>query len=231
MAGVRIDKGPLQASARCSEVPQADWDKLLSRRYIYITSSFNDDCRMLLQFVDEAKEMYEVLGYSTPDELIEKELKIDPADARLAYEWLEKYRPDFAIPYAETVKRARAAQCALAQVQLLTVKPGNPTGNNQYQSGKRSNRTNSTQTSGTGAEYLLRRLARSHPDIFAAYQRGQYKSVRQAAIAAGIVKVKSPDEKAIDAWNKAENRLIVLSLIVESLEPHELAVLRDRLEQ
>lgn len=40
---------------------------------------------------------------------------------------------------------------------------------------------------GTSADYLTARIARDRPDILAALRRGEYKSVRQAAIAAGIV--------------------------------------------
>jgi len=36
---------------------------------------------------------------------------------------------------------------------------------------------------GNNQEYLLRCLARDHKDIFAAYERDEYPSVRQAAIA------------------------------------------------
>jgi hypothetical protein len=39
---------------------------------------------------------------------------------------------------------------------------------------------------GTGAEYLSRRLLRDHPAIFGAFERGDYPSVRAAAIAAGL---------------------------------------------
>lgn len=40
----------------------------------------------------------------------------------------------------------------------------------------------------TNRDYLLRRLARDHPEILARYERGEFKSVRAAAIAAGIIK-------------------------------------------
>jgi hypothetical protein len=40
----------------------------------------------------------------------------------------------------------------------------------------------------TGAIYLCRRLARDHPAIFAALERGTYRSIYEAAIAAGVVK-------------------------------------------
>jgi hypothetical protein len=49
---------------------------------------------------------------------------------------------------------------------------------------------------GTGASYLVRRLKRDAPDIAAALARGEYRSARAAAIAAGIVKVPTPMERA-----------------------------------
>ena len=68
---------------------------------------------------------------------------------------------------------------------------------------------------GTGEEYLLRRLkgrdADKGTDFVAKWERGVYKSVRSAAIAAGIVKVKPRDsDKGRDPidrvrmyWNRA----------------------------
>jgi hypothetical protein len=41
---------------------------------------------------------------------------------------------------------------------------------------------------GNSTSYLLRRLARSRPDILRRYRDGHFKSVRAAAIAAGIIK-------------------------------------------
>lgn len=67
---------------------------------------------------------------------------------------------------------------------------------------KRSNRTN-IQTSGTGAEYLLRRLAKTAPEFVDRYEAGEFPSVRAAAIAAGIVKVPSVLDKLRTAWRKA----------------------------
>jgi hypothetical protein len=43
--------------------------------------------------------------------------------------------------------------------------------------------------------YLLRRLARDHPDILAAYERGEFKTPTAAARAAGIIKDKTSLEK------------------------------------
>lgn len=53
------------------------------------------------------------------------------------------------------------------------------------------------------AAHLLRRLARDHPDILAAYERGDFPSARAAAKAAGIVKDPAPLKLLQKAWDKA----------------------------
>ena len=69
----------------------------------------------------------------------------------------------------------------------------NPNGKNQHtkQVGQvdNINLTNDEPKGGTSATYLLKRLKRDAPEMAEAYIQGEYKSVRAAAIAAGIVKV------------------------------------------
>jgi hypothetical protein len=55
-------------------------------------------------------------------------------------------------------------------------------------SGKVQGDYNHLERGTTGKPYILARLARDHPDILAAYERGEYRSARQAGIAAGFVK-------------------------------------------
>jgi hypothetical protein len=46
------------------------------------------------------------------------------------------------------------------------------------------------QVKGSGGQkYLVSRIARDHPDVLERMKQGEFLSVRQAAIAAGIVKV------------------------------------------
>jgi hypothetical protein len=40
---------------------------------------------------------------------------------------------------------------------------------------------------GTSAEYLTRRIARDHPDVLSRMQAGEFRSVRAAALEAGII--------------------------------------------
>ena len=74
--------------------------------------------------------------------------------------------------------------------------PGNPTGVNQTTEGNYNNYNNSgdgTPKQGTSQDYLLARLRRDHPAILSRLEAGEFRSVRAAAIEAGIVK----DEKRV----------------------------------
>ena len=50
---------------------------------------------------------------------------------------------------------------------------------------------------GNSAIYQLRRIARDAPDIYEAFKQGEFQSVRQAAIAAGVVRVPTPYEQVL----------------------------------
>lgn len=56
---------------------------------------------------------------------------------------------------------------------------------------------------GNGSEYLLRRLAKTAPDILDRYEAGEFKSVRAASIAAGHIKVATVLERLLKLWEKA----------------------------
>ncbi len=56
---------------------------------------------------------------------------------------------------------------------------------------------------GTDPSYLVRRLKRDHHDIAERLVRGEFRSVRQAAIAAGIIHVKTPLEQLRHWWKRA----------------------------
>lgn len=59
-----------------------------------------------------------------------------------------------------------------------------------------SNGSNRTIRRGTRAEYLTARIARDRPDILEQMKAGAFRSVRQAAIAAGIVQPPTPLDQA-----------------------------------
>jgi hypothetical protein len=55
---------------------------------------------------------------------------------------------------------------------------------------------------GNSQSYLASRLKRDRPDIAARVEAGEFKSMRAAAVEAGIIKVKPPLEIALAAYNK-----------------------------
>jgi len=66
------------------------------------------------------------------------------------------------------------------------------------------NRANNTVIRGsTNADYLTARIARDRPDILERMKAGEFPSVRQAGIAAGIVRVPTGLDALRRAWGKA----------------------------
>jgi hypothetical protein len=56
---------------------------------------------------------------------------------------------------------------------------------------------------GNSVDYLAARIKRDRPDIAEAVERGEFPSIRQAAIAAGIVKQTTPLDTLRRAWRRA----------------------------
>ena len=56
---------------------------------------------------------------------------------------------------------------------------------------------------GNSADYLTARIARDHPAILDRMKAGEFRSVRAAAIEAGIVKPDTPLTLLMRAWNRA----------------------------
>ena len=80
----------------------------------------------------------------------------------------------------------------LAGTQAVTVKQGAHVDNINM----------SVVRGGTGAEYLLRRLAKTEPAIVKRYEAGEFQSVRAAAIEAGIIKIPSAVDVAVKSYLK-----------------------------
>ena len=91
---------------------------------------------------------------------------------------------------------------------------GNPTGANQHV--RNVDNINIPPTKGgTDPTYLLARMKRDAPDVAQDYLDGKHKSIRAAAIVAGIIKIPSNYEQAIKAIGK--------------LTPDELLMLKEYL--
>ena len=96
-----------------------------------------------------------------------------------------------------TERQARTA-AQHARAQAVEVRQGQPKKESNLSNGK-----NTFQHGGNGSEYLLRRLAKTAPDILDRYEAGEFKSVRAASIAAGHIKVATVLERLLKLWEKA----------------------------
>ena len=81
--------------------------------------------------------------------------------------------------------------------------------------------TNSETGKGNSAEYLTRRIARDHPDIFERLKAGEYRSTRAAALEAGIIHptatIRTDDAESIAATLRRQLKPAVLQQLTELL--------------
>jgi len=85
----------------------------------------------------------------------------------------------------ETAKTSTAVVMTRAQQPATLFDVGRPTVEEQTNKG---DDITFISDRGTAADYLTARIARDHPDILSRMKAGEYKSVRAAATAAGLVK-------------------------------------------
>lgn len=195
MVAVRIDSGPPAAWMRPYEVEKSNWRRLMNAKTEFLKTNIPYDCRCLLEFVQDAEEMYEVLGFSSPSEMILKGYELDPEEVNLAFSWLEIVSPEDVVSYKDAVYMGRT----------LRDKPGAPEGNKN--ACKEKNNCHKVTIDSKDqlprdnrADYLTARIKRDNPEIFEGLKNGDFKSVRQAAIAAGIIKVPNLYELAMKAY-------------------------------
>jgi len=108
----------------------------------------------------------------------------------------------------------------IAERTVATMKEAQPVARNGEKGKGRSNSFDNVKANkgGNSAEYLAGLLKRDHPDIAAAVERGEYRSIRAAAIAAGIVKLKTPLDILRQAWAKASNT--DRETFIQEITPH-----------
>ena len=223
MASVTIDSGPPAATDRPYRIPKEKWFSLMQEKRSFLHINIKYDCRCLLDFIEDAEEMWEELGFTSRDDLIVNGYELDPSEVDLAAQWLKIKDPDFEVPLKDAIKAAREMP--------LAEKAGAPVGNQNAikleiaaarDDPLKNNSSNTTIVSkpDRGKAYLLRRMARDFPDHLDKLEAGEFKSTRQAAIACGIVKVKTPLEIAIFAFEKLtiEEKVIFNQKIQEHLD-------------
>lgn len=209
---VKINSGSPAAWMRPYEVDKARWTLLMGAKKSFLKTNIPYDCRCLLEFVQDAEEMYESLGFKTPSEMILNGYELDPEEVNLALSWLKIVSPEDVISYQDAVDMGRT----------LRDRPGAPEGsrnNPMGRAGKTNCVINTISKKGHGSTntpYLTARLKRDNPEILEKYKQGEFPSVRQAAIAAGIVNVPTALErvfKLLPKLSKEEIKELQLKLL------------------
>lgn len=170
MASVKVNRGMPRPEAPASSLPKDQWRDLAIVRELWAKSQLPFDCRLLKQVAADAPLMAPELGYDSVESFLKQELQLDPDLVNRVVGWLEQEQPTEAVSL-EMVEAAigrhggdrRSARVKGDQPDIVSLKHGNQ------------------------AAYLKARLRRDAPELADALDRGEIKSVRSAAIAAGII--------------------------------------------
>lgn len=204
---VTVDSGKVEASNKFREVPKSKWKSLVRVKRDFLSVRINYDCRCLIEFCEEAEEVYAELGYASSEQMIREGYELNPSQIELAVAWLKTNGTEKAI--------------GLDEIVALNDRPGKPKGargGNQHTVGNVDNINKSERLKGgTDTEYTLRRLKRDAPELLEAVKRGEL-SVNAAAIQAGIRKKPTPEEQCCKWFKKCDDKAAVLRRLQEYLE-------------
>lgn len=211
MASLRIDSGPLSPTYRFLDIPKDRWRMLVREKRDFLATRIKHDCRCLIEFCEEANEVWETLDYKSAADMIRNGYELDPQQIELAVEWLKINEPDSAVGI-DVIAEAIATK----EKAKRGPKPKDSISTNLVEIGSTNTNKN-----------VLRRLARDNPDILEQVKSGEL-SVNAAAIQAGIRKKPTQAEICVKAWRKTETRLETLKAIASDLQPHEWAWLLEQ---
>ena len=169
MAAVSINTGPVDYRDQMKQVGRLKWRELFIKRQQYIHTEFEHGCECVIDWLAEAEEFHEELGYGSADEMLEKELEIPPDWVRMAAAVLEATGQNLSKEEVDQVIELKAH--------------GRP-----KKGDERKGSETTFDAPGRGADYIKARLRRDHPEIAEQLEHGQHRSARAAGIAAGFIK-------------------------------------------
>jgi len=182
MAAVSVDQGMPGPEESAHKVDRSRWQLLAMARRRWAEIDLPFDCRLLRTVVDEAPMLAEGLGMESGDHFLTDYLSLDLDLVRRVLGWLEQEQPTEAVPLA----------VAAATRALNLSGPFAEAGDNQHTLKDRGPdivRT-SANTGGNSAAYLAARLKKAGRDdlLEQVGPEKPYRSIRAAAIKAGIIK-------------------------------------------
>ena len=160
---VVIDSGVPAPTDRFSQTPPARWHDLLLAKRQFLKREIEYSCRCLIEFVEEAGDVWEALDFSSAEEIIREGYELDPIEIDLAVAWLKHNEQDVAIGLGEIT-----AKIAAAKDQLLAGHGGK----RDPSEGSQVDNVNLTK-GGNSTDYTLRRLARDCPEMLDRIESGE----------------------------------------------------------
>jgi hypothetical protein len=206
MAQVKINTGEAYHEDRLAESPREKWAAIISERRYYLKTNIDYDCRCLVQYVAEAEEFYAELGYDSAESMILEAYDIQPEQAWAAVAYLNGRTSPEPVGLTEAALRSHG-------------------GDRRSEQAKGDQGVIHTLERGTGnADYIRARLRRDHPEIAERLEQGEFKSARQAGIAAGFVK-NVPTVRLVD------NIELIAQKLCQHLNPEQRRALAEALLQ
>lgn len=172
MAGVSINTGSADYRDELSKVSEDQWNAIFSQRRLYIHTEFEHGCECVINWLAEAEEFYERLGFESADQMLLEKLEIPPDWVRMAAAVLEAS--------GENLSKAEVDKA----IELKS-----HGGDRRSEESQKDQHANGSLKIGTNsADYIKARLRRDHPEIAEELERGEHRSARAAGIAAGFIK-------------------------------------------
>ena len=171
MAAVSINTGIPRPDKSAFDVPSDQLKPLAMARRRWAEIDLPCDCRLMKQVYDEAPVFAEAMGYESGDQFITEYLSLDLDLVHRVIGWLEQEQPTEAVP-----------------MQLALGTHGGDRRSDEARQAREDQPTGGSLKYGGNPDYIRARLDRDHPDVAAALARGEHRSARAAAIAAGIIK-------------------------------------------
>lgn len=205
MAAVSIDSGPLDEFSKFYERPKSEWPDLLKLRQEIVRDEFQVSCLRIVDFVRDVDEAWEELEYESARHMIEEGYGLSYDDVMLVVKYLERERPETVEGFDKTLEKALATGGRNGR-QIVEVR----------ELRKHDNYHDKQQ--GTSADYWASRLRRDALEFFEAWERGEYRSIRAACIAAGLISPPKTTTVRCDDIKRAVDTL---------LKHYDLDALRD----
>jgi hypothetical protein len=201
-----IDSGPVSPTDSFEDLPKSKWQDLVDAREMFLAVNINYDCRCLIEFCEEAEQVWKELCYESAADMIQRGYKLEPVEIDLAVAWLKHNEPETEISIQEVSKRVRIQQLAADNPNWTQQRIADEVGVSQpYVNMVISEKSESDKT--LIPSHVINRNDRADfrklPEELREQVAAKEISLNAAAIRAGIRKKPTPLQELLRAWKKA----------------------------